>query len=167
MVNKKTTLKNVSVSIIVLVGLLLIVALLIATTVYRESGVLEYQSYDESEPGTTYRVKLDFDSGELYVYEYSDCSDVDCGPESDRTIEGTVTLTSEEIDKVKLIVRKNYDKVELASALSSLVLNEKTMIKNTDDDWSSFDDKDDYNGDGIITYREFGNSFLDSLIDNQ
>ena len=73
-----------------------------------------------------------------------------------------ISLTSEEYKKIKNILRqKNYNKKHLVNALDTLAKNEKIMFKNGEE---FYDLKEDLNKDGIITYREYGNIYLNNLI---
>lgn len=158
---ENATLKKVLAALSIMVLILLAVNII----VLRKNKILEYEYSDGASPGTTYKIRLIYDSRELYVYKYNGCSEVNCGPASERTSENTIILTPEEIEKVRLITKRpSYNSGLLASALSSLALNDKIMAGKADGDWGLFiGEKDDSNND-VITYREFGNSFLDSII---
>lgn len=127
-----------------------------------QHDLLEYEYVDDDEPLTKYKIKLDYESKELYVHEYNGCSAVDCDSEER---ENTISLTGDEIDKIIFITNKtHYDKGYLSSALSSMVRDAEVVERESGDSWQIFRE-DDSNGDGVVTYREFGNSFLDSMIE--
>lgn len=125
--------------------------------------ILEYKYTDEATPPTTYKIKLNFDTKELYAYEYESCSAVDCeGSES----ANTVILTDNEIEKIRTITETaGYNKGHLSSALCSLVLDTK-IFTTADEEEGSYEAEYDLDGDGTITYREFGNKFLNSIIED-
>lgn len=130
----------------------------------QDNRVLEYEYTENYIPPVTYKIKLSFSTGELYVYEYHSCSAVDCDGDS---FENAVFLTDQELEKISIITKENnYDKEYLSSALSSLVRDTDEMAQIDDALWEYYKDCD-FNDDGVVTYREFGNNYLDMIIEEQ
>jgi len=119
-----------------------------------ESTIFKYTVTGSN--GSSYEVKL-YGSGELQV--------------AAGEATNTVTLTEEEIGKVKRLVDSgSYGDMSLAATLRDLSMGDNILLKISDieevDDpeYVNFYRQKDLNGDGIVTYRESGNRALDVMI---
>lgn len=127
-------------------------------------NILEYEYYDNYVPGASYVIKIDYENSSLYVKKTSFCSTVGCKPFTD---EKNGKLTNEEIELIKKIISKeDYNKDYLSHALSNIVYGDDIMKRKEDDQqyWNDSYSKYDINNDGIVTYREFGDVFLEQIL---
>ena len=120
-----------------------------------ESTIFKYAATNSN--GLGYEVTL-HESGELKI-------------EAGETT-NTLTLTGEEIEKVRRIISSGaHSEASLSKALKQMVMGDNIVLKLSDiediDDaeYVNFYKKQDLNGDGVVTYRESGNRFLDAMIE--
>jgi len=111
--------------------------------------------YDTTE--SSYNVEINRISKSLTFLEINRCLDQEC---ERKVVQEKVYLNSDEYSYIKSILRQDYDKSSFMSATKVLVMDDKEMFLLGED---GFDENDDLNNDGIITYREFGNSYLKIL----
>ncbi len=135
---------------------------------------LSYTFYDYGIPGTTYIVKIDFDKKSLWVKESPGCSYEDC--EISPT-ENSTTLTDDEIKMIdKILERIDFDKensymdlkTHFSAALSEIVQDKSVFYskaKNAEM-YEKYYKEDDADGDGIVTCREFGDHYLEVIIED-
>lgn len=109
------------------------------------------------EPLSFYKMEINRLTRKLTLNENSYCIDKDC---NDNVSHASIILTDEEYSYIKVILKHDYDKFSFLRALSTLVKDDEVMFSL---DQEGYDAKDDLNNDGIITYREFGNSYLKIL----
>ena len=92
-----------------------------------DNQILEYEYADDYIPPTTYKIKLNYGTKELYVYVFNSCSAVDC---DGNAFENKIILTDDEAKKIATITSKTeYDKDTLSSALSDLARDSEVMAK--------------------------------------
>ena len=121
--------------------------------------ILEYEYEDKHIPPTTYKIKLDYSTKELSVDEHRGCSALDC---DGADYEKKITLTDDEIEKITTITSETgYNRDSLSPALAALAHGSAVMERKGD---VAYDRKTDLDNDGVVTYREFGNSWLDTII---
>ena len=131
---------------------------------------LVYEWQDRSIPGGEYKVNLNYATGHIQVIETRFCSAVDCPP---TTVEYTGDLTKDELEKIKTITKGDYDVDLLTSALKSLakdgVYKTKSDLEeeNREIYWLELYAEYDLNGDDVVTNQEFGNKFLDYIIEDR
>lgn len=148
---------------IVVIGIIII---LIVNGINSNKIILEYTYSDEGTATTKYEIKLK-NNKELYVKEISNCVVVNC---ESKTKENKIKINDSEKEKIsKIISKDNYDKKILSTALSAIVRNSEVMAKKEAyaSTWDITYKDADKDSDGVVTYREFGDSFLDIIINNQ
>lgn len=109
------------------------------------------------EPVYYYSVEISRISKKLKIVENKYCSEEDC---NDELVRKSINLTNQEYAYIKNILSQNYDKATFMNAISALTKDDKEMFSRGQD---GYEDKDDLNKDGVITYREFANSYLEIL----
>ncbi len=129
--------------------------------------VLEYKYEDNNVPGTKYEVAL-YDSKKLIVKETKHCNYEKC---KDKTEKKKIELNEEEYNKVLQITENSeYKKELLSQALSSISEGEKekaSLKKDGTENWEKLYKEDDTNEDNILTFREYGNNLLDTIISEE
>lgn len=129
--------------------------------------VLEYKYEDNNVPGTKYEVTL-YDSKKLMIKETKHCNYENC---KDKTEKKNIELNDEEYNKVVQITKNSEYKKELLSlALSSISEGEKekaSLKKDGKENWKNLYKEEDANEDNILTFREYGNSLLDTIISEE
>lgn len=108
-------------------------------------------------PISSYNVEINRLTKKLKMYENNFCVGEDC---SDELIRKSIKLTDIEYSYIKEILKEDYNKESFMKAISTLV-KEDTKMFNKDED--GYEESDDINLDGVVTYREFANSFLKIL----
>ena len=131
-----------------------------------KKDVAKYYFEDNSIPGGNYYVEINYDTKSLFVKEENYCSAVDCDSSVE---ENTVVLSNDELATIKQVLATDFDESSLGGALSSLAKNDEIMESKDDHEekyWLAIYAQDDLNMDGIITYREFGNAWLNTILED-
>ncbi|MBQ8131783.1 MAG: hypothetical protein IJ193_04770 [Bacilli bacterium] len=127
--------------------------------------VLEYKYEDNNVPGTKYEISL-YENNRLVVKETKHCNYENC---KDKKETHKTELTKEEYDKVIEVTKKeNYSKEELSISLSSIVRDKEvkaSLEKDGEANWNVLYKDYDTDNDKILTYREYGNSLLDRIVE--
>lgn len=132
---------------------------------------ISFRVRDDSIPGGLYDIDINFSEKKLKVKKTRFCSAVDC---DSITSEQEITMTDEEAAKIKKIIAKiniededkdKQNKLYFATALSEIVAGDSVISTREESDYyDSLYGGEDLNKDGILTYRESGNSYLDIII---
>ena len=109
------------------------------------------------EPVHYYSVEISRINKKLKIVENKYCSEEDC---NDELVRKSINLTNQEYAYIKNILSQDYDKATFMNAISALTKDDKEMFSRGQ---NGYEDKDDLNKDGVITYREFANSYLEIL----
>ncbi len=125
------------------------------------SGELEYEYADDYAPTTTYNVKLDYETGELFV------SSDECGALADEiSCSGSsrsIVLTDKEMKKIWWITRGEYDKEKLTTALDTITRSDDE--NEEDDEGEAMKCKDSESTKCLyVDYRTTGNNLLDEIL---
>ncbi|MDO4753341.1 MAG: hypothetical protein Q4A36_03910 [Candidatus Saccharibacteria bacterium] len=130
----------------------------------REQEKLEYEYNDGGDPATIYKVKLNYGTKKLSVYEHHFCNVPECEEIEE---ERTITLTDDELKKILDITGKaNYKIDYLTVALNALAHGIDVMVNQKDETWNDYKGYD-LNDNGTVTYTEFGDGVLDIIIKEQ
>ena len=131
-----------------------------------DKKVIELDYTEDDIPGSRYVVTI-YENRKMDTMEYNFSSAVGQGTSTEKN---STVLTIEEYEKASKIhdyikgVENNQVGAYFASALCSI--SREDEILTTEDELSfKFYIDDDLNNDGKVTRREFGNSWLDILID--
>lgn len=133
--------------------LILILAFIVIDKIF----IIKISYKTTKEPISSYNVEISRLTKKLKMYENNFCVGVDC---NDELIRKNIKLTDNEYSYIKEILRKDYNKESFIKAISSLVKEDTKMFNKGEE---GYEESDDLNSDGVITYREFANSFLKIL----
>lgn len=114
-------------------------------------------------PPTEYTVKINRLTRKVVLKEYYSCSYVDCVPKESKR---NFVLTKEDYDLVRQIKNKygNEKNIYIARALSHLSKGEEEIYLKDD---LFYEEKEDLNKDGIITYEESGHYLLELILEDK
>lgn len=137
--------------------LMYFIILILVLIVIDKIFVIEISYKTTREPYSTYNVEISKITKKLKMYENNYCVDDECNNE---LIRKSIKLTDREYSYIKDILRQNYNKESFMNAISALVKDEAKMFEA---DEEGYEESDDLNSDGVVTYREFADSFLEIL----
>ena len=114
-------------------------------------------------PPIEYTVKINRLTRKVVLKEYHSCSYVDCVPEESKI---SFVLTKEDYDLVRKIKNKygNEKNLNIARALSYLSKGEEEFYLKDD---LFYEEKEDLNKDGVITYEESGRYILELIVEDK
>lgn len=125
------------------------------------SGELGYEYTDDYAPTTTYNVKLDYETGELFV------SSDKCGALADgiscSDSSRSIILTDKEMKKIWWITRGEYDKEKLTTALDTITRSGDESEED-DEEEATKCKSSELTKCLPVDYRATGNSMLDDLL---
>lgn len=119
--------------------------------------------YEDYEPGSNYRVRINKISKKMIINSSHYCSYVGCKTTKTKC---KIRLTNDEYHKI-VVLWKN--KKDLIPQLETLCENEKIMINNFEEAEDYYISKEEYknmdvNNDGAVSSREFANYVLYDMI---
>ena len=159
-VNIKSTLKIML--FIITIGILLLLGKTIYDIINEKNQIPEIITidyYDNGEPGSRIVVDLNRPEKNLKVKTEDYCSAVNCETKYN---DYSLNLTEEEILLLeKYYKNENYREENMALICKLLAENDKEISKKGTNEYQ---EKEDLNNDGIVTYRESGKKLLKSLI---
>ncbi len=136
-------------------------------------NIVSYHIFDGGAPGTAYEVELILDTKMVWVEKIPGCSALDCDVSSSNF---RTTLTNEEFEKVMIVLNKIDFSTEdkhvrlksmLAAALYHIAADQGVFFskEENEESFNMYYKEYDDNNDGIVTQREFGNHYLNTIVD--
>ena len=138
---------------ILLVFIIAIISLIILDKIF----IINIEYKTDTTPTSSYIVEINRLTKNLKLHENNFCVDKNC---SDELIRKSIKLSKEEYRYIKLILKQDYNKSLFMNAISALVKDQNIMFSLGE---NGYEESDDINKDGIVTYREFANNYLSIL----
>ena len=144
------------------VNIIKVAAILIVLGLIFSLSDISFTVNDGIIPPTEYSVKINRLTRKVVLKEYHSCSYIDCVPTEEKT---KFVLKKEDYDLVKKIMNKYGNKANLsiARALSNLSKGKEKYYQKEE---MFYEEKEDLNKDGIITYEESGHYLLEELLED-
>ena len=154
--------KNINHSKDKIVNIIKIVAVIILLAIILLSVEITFTAEDGIIAPSRYKVRINRITRVTVIEEYHSCSYIDCVPTEEKT---KFVLKKEDYDLVKKIMNKYGNKANLsiARALSNLSKGKEKYCQKKE---MFYEEKEDLNKDGIITYEESGHYLLEELLED-
>ena len=114
---------------------------------------------DDYTPPSKYKIKINTITRIMEVNEQKSCSALYCANLDSTKVR--VKLTKKEFNALKQLLKEEKINNEFINIIQ-LILNDYLLVDINDSSWEKFKNMD-YNSDGMVTSREYGNYMLNDI----